>query len=110
MFLTFCAPIGSKPNASFFSTSLATLPETQMPPGSASCSSRAAMLTPSPCRSVPSTITSPRLTPMRTSMRWSSGRPCVPLRHAALDVDGAFDRVDDARELGEKPVAHQLED
>ena len=41
-------------------------------PASASCSSHAAM---SPCRSDPSTITSPRLTPMRTSMRWSSGSP-----------------------------------
>jgi hypothetical protein len=43
IFLIFCAPIGSKRKASFFSTSLATLPETQIPPGSASCSSRVAM-------------------------------------------------------------------
>ncbi len=38
------------------------------------------------------------------------GKACVSLRHPALDVDGALDRVDNARELGEKPVAHQLED
>ena len=38
------------------------------------------------------------------------GQANVSLRHPALDVGGAFDRVDDARELGQKPVAHQLED
>ena len=38
------------------------------------------------------------------------GEAGVPLRHSALDVDGAFDRVDDARKFGQKPVAHQLED
>ena len=38
------------------------------------------------------------------------GEAGVSLRHAALDVDGALDCVDHARELGEKPVAHQLED
>ncbi len=37
------------------------------------------------------------------------GEANVSLRHFALDVDGAFDRVDDARKLGEKTVAHQLE-
>jgi hypothetical protein len=36
-------------------------------PGSASCCMRAAMLTPSPCRSSPSTITSSTLMPMRIS-------------------------------------------
>ena len=34
----------------------------------------------------------------------------VPLRHPALDLDGAFDRVDHAPKLGEKAVAHKLED
>jgi hypothetical protein len=38
------------------------------------------------------------------------GEAGVPLRHAALDLDGAFDRVDHAAKLGEKAVAHQLED
>lgn len=38
-------PAESKPNASFFSTSFATLPEAQMPPGNASCSSLAATFT-----------------------------------------------------------------
>ena len=38
------------------------------------------------------------------------GKAGVSLRHAALDADRAFDRVDDAPKLGEKTVAHQLED
>ena len=38
------------------------------------------------------------------------GEAGVPLRHPALDVDGAFDRVDDARKFGQNPVTHQLED
>src|ERR1700730_19369122 len=44
-----------------------------IPPGSARASSRAATLTPSPNMSCSSTITSPRLTPMRKVMRLSSG-------------------------------------
>jgi hypothetical protein len=38
------------------------------------------------------------------------GEARVPLRHAALDLDGAFDCVDYAPKLGEKAVAHELED
>jgi hypothetical protein len=38
------------------------------------------------------------------------GEASISLRHCALDVDGALDRVDDARKLGEKTVAHHLED
>jgi hypothetical protein len=37
-------------------------------------------------------------------------KACVPLRHSALDVDGALDRVNNAPELGEKTVTHQLKD
>ena len=44
-----------------------------MPPGSASACRRAATFTPSPNRSSPSTITSPRLMPMRNSSRRSFG-------------------------------------
>ena len=36
--------------------------------------------------------------------------PVVALGHPALQVDGARHRVDDAAELGQKAVAHQLED
>jgi hypothetical protein len=38
------------------------------------------------------------------------GEAGVPLRHPALDLDGAFDRIDHAPKLGEKAVAHELED
>ena len=41
--------------------------------GSASASSRAATLTPSPAMSLPSTMMSPKLIPMRNSMRSSDG-------------------------------------
>ena len=34
----------------------------------------------------------------------------VALAHRALDRDGAFDRVDDAAELDQRPVAHHLDD
>ena len=34
----------------------------------------------------------------------------LALRHAALDRDRAGDRVDDARELAERAVAHELDD
>jgi hypothetical protein len=44
----------------------------QMPPGSASASSRAATLTPSPKTSPSSTMMSPRLIPTRNRMRRSS--------------------------------------
>ena len=47
---------------------------------------------------------------MRTWMRWSSGNGGVALGQAALQADRAFDRVDDAAELGQQAVAHQLED
>ena len=32
----------------------------------------------------------------------------VPLRHSALDIDRALDRVDDAGELRQKAVAHEF--
>ena len=38
------------------------------------------------------------------------GDAVIALRHAALKDDRALDRVDDAAELGQQPVAHQLED
>ena len=50
-----------------------TVPETQIPPGSASASRRAATLTPSPKMSSPSAITSPRLTPTRNLIFCPSG-------------------------------------
>src|SRR5258705_9145617 len=50
-----------------------TSSDTQMPPGSAMPSSLAAIFTPSPSMSSPSISTSPKLMPMRNSMRTSSG-------------------------------------
>ncbi len=38
------------------------------------------------------------------------GQARVAFRHAALQHDRALDGVDDAAELGQQPVAHQLED
>jgi hypothetical protein len=47
--------------------------EMQMPPGSARASRRAVTLTPSPKMSSPSTMTSPRLMPIRKSISISGG-------------------------------------
>ena len=43
-------------------------------------------------------------------MRWLFGDAGVALGQAALEDDGAFDRIDDAAELRQQAVAHQLED
>ena len=54
-----------------------------MPPGSAMPSRRAATFTPSPSRSSPFTITSPRLMPMRNASRFSSGSDSLRVFNAA---------------------------
>ena len=79
-------------------------------PARAMPSRRAATLTPSPKMSSPSTMTSPRLTPMRNSMRRSSRNIGVALAHVALDLGGAGDRIHDARELDQHAVAGELDD
>ena len=48
--------------------------------------------------------------PIRTWMRCVFRQDRVALGQAALQGHGAFDRIDDARELRQQPVAHQLED
>ena len=73
MFLTCCSPRSSKAKATLSRTWSRTTRLTQIPPGSASPSSRAATFTPSPKMSCASTITSPRLMPMRNLNRCSSG-------------------------------------
>ena len=55
----------------------------QTPPGSAAACRRAATLTPSPSKSAPCTMTSPRLTPMRNSTRRCSGSWSLRVRRAA---------------------------
>ena len=57
-----------------------------------------------------STTTSPRLTPMRKTMRRSVGISAWLLGNALLDGDRARDRIDDRAELHERTVAHQLDD
>ena len=81
-----------------------------MPPGSASISRRAAMLTPSPKMSSSSTITSPRLMPMRNCIhragetsvlrrairRWISVRTAPRRRRCELDQHAVTGGLDDA--------------
>ena len=110
MFFTFCSPIGSKPKASFFSTSLATFPETQMPPGLRQLLK--------PGRDIDALAIAvlalddhlaeidpdPDLDPLIL------GNGGVAFRQPALQRHGAFHGVHDAAEFGQQPVAHQLED
>ena len=61
MFLTCCSPRSSKARSSLSRTCRAPQRETQIPPGSARASSRAAMLTPSPKMSPSSMMMSPTI-------------------------------------------------
>src|SRR4051794_2354081 len=71
MFLTTCSPLSKKPIGSFSPICSRTEALTQISPGSASASRRAATLTPSPKMSPSSTITSPRLIPgLESSDLW----------------------------------------
>ena len=81
-----------------------------MPPGSAIASSRAATLTPSPKMSSSSTITSPRLMPMRNWIQRAGVDVGVAPRHALLDLDRALHRLGDALELDQHAVAGGLDD
>ena len=81
-----------------------------MPPPSARLSRRAAMLTPSPYSRSPSTMTSPRLMPMRKRICRESGSSALRDWSCALDVDGALDGVHDARELRQHVVARGVHD
>ena len=77
MFLSCCSPMSSKARSSLPAASSCTRAETQIPPGSARPSRRAATLTPSPKMSPSSTTMSPTLMPMRNSMRLSGGTPAL---------------------------------
>ena len=81
-----------------------------MLPGSASASSRAAILTPSPKMSPPSAMMSPRLIPMRMAMRCSFAKPRFFSRHRLAQGGGAARRLDDAVELDQREIAGLLED
>lgn len=91
--LTCCEPIRSKRNASFLPTSARAFP-THRRIGSAPSSRRAEIVTPSPYQPSPSTITSPRLTPKRTSIRFEAD---------TADLRGQSpDGINDARELSQR--------
>src|SRR5262249_29841954 len=73
IFFTSFSPRSSNVQSSLSRTWSRTTRLIQIPPGSASASSRAATFTPSPKMSYSSTITSPRLIPIRKVMRPFSG-------------------------------------
>src|SRR5437763_1280499 len=77
MFLTPCSPRSANAIGSFSPICSRTDALTQISPGAPSASIRAATLTPSPNMSPSSTITSPRLMPMRKRTRSPSGRLAV---------------------------------
>ncbi len=60
-------------------------------------------------RSLPSTITSPRLIPTQHDLA-VLGSVLVSGVHRPLKRDGALDGVDGAGEVHEDPIAHQLDD
>src|ERR1700720_1803759 len=108
MFLSCCSPISRKTRSSLPAASSCTRAETQIPPGSARPSRRAATLTPSPKMSPSSTTMSPTLIPMRKSMRLSGGnRVLLSARAACIS---AAQRVDDAGELNQDAVTGRLDD
>ena len=80
----------------------------QTPSGALSGSRRAAILTPSPATSSPSTMMSPTLMPMRRRIRVSALRPASRAIMVALDVERAPHRRRSARKLGQETVARGL--
>jgi hypothetical protein len=86
-----------------------TVAETQIPPGAASPSNRAAMLTASPKMSSPSAIKSPTLTPMRN--RWRPPRRDPDRgRPSRAGFARTAHRVDHAGEFRQHTVAGGLDD
>src|SRR6516164_3935467 len=105
IFFTSCSPRSSNVQSSLSRTWSRTTRLIQIPPGSASASSRAATFTPSPKMSYSSTITSPRLIPIRTSNAPVLRSFRIALGHSALDFGRASYCVHHARELGKEAVA-----
>ncbi len=110
MFFTRCSPIASNPNASFFSTSFATLPETATPPGSANLPQAGGYVDPfaKAVVALDDHFAENDADPHLEALILGNGR--VALCDAFLQRHGAFDGVHDARELSQQTVAHQLED
>src|SRR5262252_3806403 len=103
MFLTLCSPISSSKYGSLSRICSRTVRETQMPPGSASASKRAAILTPSPKMSPPSRMTSPRLIPHTKFDAALGGHVRFAVDHSALHLGSTAHRVHDAREFHQHP-------
>src|SRR5215468_4294283 len=110
MFLSCCSPISRKAMSSLPVASSRTRAETQMPPGSAKPSSRAATLTPSPKMSPSSTTMSPTLIPTRKAMRFSAGTSVLRLAIARWISTAERNDVDHADELDEQSVAGGFDD
>ena len=99
-----------KVQSSLLPTSLRTAAEQAMPPGGARPCSRTARFTPSPWKSSPSTMMSPRVDAHAEFELPVLGHASVALGHAALDLDGTARGVEHAGELDQETVAHHLED
>lgn len=110
MFLTVISPPSWKRTSMRLPMLSFTIEEMQMPPGSASGSSRAAMLTPSPIRS-PSLLDDIAKMDTDTKLHAALGwKASVPLYHTVLHLDGASDSIDDASELDENAIARAFDD
>ena len=99
----------SKPKASFFSTSLDTLLETQIPPGSASLQPR--------CYIHSFTVAIITLDNHLSQIDANADfdpilfrNARVALHHAALECYRAFDGIDDTAKFRQQTIAHELED
>jgi hypothetical protein len=90
----------------FTRPSSCTRAETQIPPGSAKDSSRAAMMTPSPKMS-PSSTTMHADAPFDAPIGRKSR---IQLGHARLHLDRAAQGIDDAGKLDQEPVPGGLDD
>ena len=111
MFLSAFSPRSWNCPSTFPSTCRYASSERQMPPGSASASSRAAIFSPSPITSSSGSLTtSPTWMATRKTTRWSSGAPGVALGHRVLDFNGAAHSLDHTRKLDERAVAGGLDD
>src|SRR5215471_392659 len=110
MFLTLWSPMSKKPIGNFSPTCSRTEALTQISPGSASVSRRAATLTPSPKMSPSSTITSPRLMPIRRRMRRGSGTCALRSSRPCCTTDSATHRIDDRSKLYQDTIASRFDD
>src|SRR6516164_3008082 len=110
MFLTCCSPRSSKAMSRRSRTCSCAAALTQIPPGSASASSLAAMLTPSPKMSPSSMMMSPTLMPIRKFDAALCRCRGVAGDHLPLQLDRTAHRIDDAGELDKQAVAGRLDD